>query len=243
LSTAIWGILTGIISGALVAFSVTPTGHSLEVHASQFRGHPTCSDPKWLLQVPDSQIFSDSFFVNSDHSPALTIDGDLRSAWLQWWPTNDLNKGTSRKNNNLIYWVFPQQYDVRLVCVVDGWMDNDLTYKETLPISGAALLKIKPGVPVPVPDNVCRNPHAFKDFIKQGTSYQWQGINVDYATQGLALVICDVSPESEKSRPDLEMAPVPGLDNVSRPLVGLSEIRFYYVPDFCIWPGVCWHTG
>jgi hypothetical protein len=156
---------------------------------------------------------------------------------LQWWTTNDLNNGTRRKNNNLIYWVFAQRYDVRLVCVVDGWMDNSITYKETLPIGSAALLKIKPGVPVPVPDDVCRKPHTFKDFIKQGASYQWQGINVDYETQGLALVICDISPESEKSRPGLETVLDP--NNVSRPLVGLSEIRFYYVPDFCVWPGVC----
>ena len=251
-STLFWGIISGIISGALVSFSITATGHSVEIFtASWFYQHPTCDNPGWLLQVPDTQIFSGSSQYEGDHSPDLTVDGNLRSAWLQWWPKYGLNNGTSRPANNLIYWSFPQQYDVRLVCIVDGWMQNSTTYKITLPIGSAALSTAIPNHPVGTPNEACKKPIKFngslsqlihfKDFLSQGASYEWQQFNVDYETQGLALAICGVSQKSvndrEEGQPSLEKFANPE-NNAPSPLVGLSEIRFYYAPYICAWPGL-----
>ena len=81
------GILTGLITGALVTFAITPTGHSAEFRVLQMANSaksPSCTDPGWLLQVPDDQILANSWYQATDnvpdyktlHTPDLTVDGN-----------------------------------------------------------------------------------------------------------------------------------------------------------------------
>jgi hypothetical protein len=121
------GIVSGLISGALVTFAITATGHSTGVRMLQM-AHlapaPSCTDPGWLLQVPDDQILANSWYAQLDtvqhygilHTADQTVDGNVRTAWLQWWPTAGLSKIPG--SGNYISWSFAQPYDVRLACIL-----------------------------------------------------------------------------------------------------------------------------
>ena len=66
------GILTGLITGAVVTFAITPTGHSAEFRVLQMANSaksPSCTDPGWLLQVPDDQILANSWYQAMDNVP------------------------------------------------------------------------------------------------------------------------------------------------------------------------------
>jgi hypothetical protein len=57
------GIVPGVISGAIVTFAITATGHSSGVRLLQMvrlAKPPTCTNPGWLMQVPDDQILANS---------------------------------------------------------------------------------------------------------------------------------------------------------------------------------------
>jgi hypothetical protein len=60
------GVATGLISGILVAFYVSATGQSALTAIRHHLIKPSCSDPQWLLQVPDSQVFTSAYYMQSD---------------------------------------------------------------------------------------------------------------------------------------------------------------------------------
>jgi hypothetical protein len=238
------GILTGVISGALVAFFLSSTGQATLTATRDGFAAPTCSNPQWLLQVPDNQIFSSAYYVQADsipgydeyHSPGNTIDGNLETSWLQAWPSLTTNMG--RKSSDYIEWSFSQPRNVRLICIVDGWSENSTTYKRTLPIGTATTYVTNSEIPPhdgsPQPSGTCSGSTTrFKDYLGRrglmGFAYQWQPIGFRCVTDNIVLHIDQVSKSSMLNRPNLALHQ---LDGKVSPLVGLSEVRFYYCPAF-----------
>ena len=232
------GLISGVISGALVSFALTPTGHALGVYAFELDPTPNCNNPQWLMQVPDDQIFSNSYYFSPDtlpyygilHVPDSSTDSNLRSSWLQWWPTANMNGGN--RSDNWITWSFPHKYDIRLVCIIDGWTEDSNTYQSTLPIGKATIYSSyasnsKVGIYQLCPPIATQ----FADFINNYT-YQWQATSFNCATNSITLRIDSVDKTSTKARVGhLDMVPEPPPNNkIKMPLVGLSEVRFYYAP-------------
>ena len=236
------GIISGLISGIIVSFLLTPTGHSAGVLLSHFYDQPSCNNPQWLMQVPDDQIFSNSFYQQFDsikrygiyHSPYSSVDGNLQTAWLQWWPTSNITG--NRSSDNYISWTFSHPYDVRLVCVVDGWAENKITFDQTLPIGTADIYSsTSSGKGVPQRSMHCtRTFYRFQDYFNKYT-YKWQGIPFSCLTQEVVLHIDNVNDSSFAARHFLDTSQAPGQTisgaKLMLPFTGLSEVRFYYVPS------------
>jgi hypothetical protein len=108
-------------------------------------GSPSCNNPGWLLQVPDDQILANSWYAATDtlqnygtlHTPDLTVDGNPRSAWLQWWPTSGLS--TNPSSGNYITWQFARPYDIRLVCILNGWEEDSNTFGSVEPVKSVTI--------------------------------------------------------------------------------------------------------
>jgi len=191
---------------------------------------PSCTDPGWLLRVPDDQILANSWYAALDtlphygtlHTPDLTVDGNVRSAWLQWWPTNGLSKSAS--SGNYITWSFAQSYDVRLVCILNGWAEDSTTFNSVEPVKYATIGYKAPGctgTPVKL------NAHTY--------TYSWNKAKLlhNYPTRSLCLQIREPYPENMKQ---LHCTPGPkGHKLPCRPLTGISEVRFYYSPSPLDW--------
>lgn len=60
------GLLTGLISGVVVAFYLSATGQAALTAVRHRFTRPSCSDPQWLLQVPDSDVFASAYYVQYD---------------------------------------------------------------------------------------------------------------------------------------------------------------------------------
>jgi hypothetical protein len=231
------GFISGVISGLLVSFILTPTGHAAGVYVANLNSKPSCRNPQWLMQVPDDQIFSDSYYFSADtlpyygiqHTPDYSVDGDLRTAWLQWWPTTDLNAGDDTKN--WITWSFPHSYDVRLICIINGWQADHETNIETLPIS-RALISSGHASNSEIPNYKLCPPVASRlDDYLHAYTYQWQPVSFSCNTNSVTLTIESVAASSEAARKkSLDKVPEPLLAKTKRPLAGLSEVRFYYAP-------------
>jgi hypothetical protein len=222
------GIVSGVISGAIVTFAITATGHSTGVRLLQMvrlAKPPTCTNPGWLMQVPDDQILANSWYAARDnlqyyqtvHTPDLTVDGNVRTAWLQWWPTGGLSTNTS--SGNYITWSFAQSYDVRLVCILNGWEEDSTTFNYVEPIERATIGNSAPGCSGP---SVKLKVHSY--------SYTWNPVQLphSHSTRLLCLQISSVyrlkkTPTNCAPGPPKHMYPC-------RMLTGLSEVRFYYSP-------------
>jgi hypothetical protein len=227
------GIVSGLISGALVTFSITATGHSAGVRMLQmahWANAPSCTNPGWLLQVPDDQILANSWYAALDtlphyetlHTPDLTVDGNVRTAWLQWWPTEGLSRSAS--SGNYITWAFAQPYDVRLACVLNGWEEDSRTFNSAEPVKYVTMGDTAPG---------CKGTWA-KLKIHSYT-YAWNPVQLSrsHSTRFLCLQIRYPYLVNKKQ---LDCAPGPnGHTRPCRVLTGLSEIRFYYSPAPLSW--------
>jgi hypothetical protein len=213
------------ISGLVLAVSTTSSGKSAESYVLG-RGTPTCADPKWLLQVPDSQIAVTAFYYHQPYSADLTIDGSQSTAWLQWWPTTDFNG--YKPGDNYIRWDFsPVQYNLRLICIADGWNRDILAWSATEPIRRAT---IKLG------SNGC--PAYEKKFSNNGFlggfPAEWQQVRVLCRTSVVSLVV----DSTYKAASPLCVSLPPGVGITGcRPLTGISEVRFYYSPGVLQWVG------
>jgi hypothetical protein len=244
------GILTGLISGALVSFYLTATGQATWTAIHNGLSRPSCANPQWLLQVSDSVIFANAYYVQRDqvpgygflHAASNTVDGSLSTSWLQFWPSPSTHLG-EKASSDYITWAFPQSYDVRLICIVDGWTEDTHTYKATLPIGTATVYVTNssseaPSVGSPAPSGMCASQTPdFKDYMQRngdvGFAYQWQPITFHCVTDNIVLRIDSVSKNSEAFRePFLVESSMYGLQG---PLTGLSEVRFYYCPALLCW--------
>jgi hypothetical protein len=243
-NTWVAGVLTGVISGTMVAFFLSATGQATLTAFRNGFATPTCSNPQWLLQVPNDQVFSSAFYVQADsipgykeyHSPGNTIDGNLETSWLQAWPSLTTNLG--KKSSDYIEWSFSQPRNVRLICIVDGWTENSTTYTRTLPIGTATTYVTGSDIPPrhgsPLPSVTCSSSTTrFKDYLgrggQMGFAYQWQPISFQCVTDNIVLHVDHVSKASMLKRPNLALHQ---LDGQVSPQTGLSEIRFYYCPAF-----------
>src|SRR5690242_12019482 len=114
------GIVTGVISGVLVSFYLTATGQATWIALRHGFATPTCTNPEWLLQVPDSEVFTVAYYVQKDRIPnyeqyhvaSSTVDGDLNTSWLQFWPSPSAHLAGG--SSDYVEWSFAQPYDVRL---------------------------------------------------------------------------------------------------------------------------------
>lgn len=232
-STWFVGIVSGVISGAMVTFAVTATGHSTGVRMlemAQLASPPSCTDPGWLLQVPDDQILANSWYATVDtlrhhgtlHTPDLTVDGNVRTAWLQWWPTNGLSNNTS--SGNYISWSFAQPYDIRLVCILNGWADDSTTFNSVAPVKSATMGYSTPGC---TGTRVNLSTHTF--------TYTWNQVKLSgyHSARELCLQIRRTYPRRAKLL-DCVSGPK-GHERPCRTLTGLSEVRFYYSPALLNW--------
>ena len=243
-SGLISGIVCGLLTSILVSFYFTATGQATLNTITHHLTKPSCNDPQWLLQVPDNAIFASSYYFQQDtipdynslHSPNLTIDGDLNTSWLQFWPSP--STFSSNENSDYIEWTFPQTYDVRLICVVDGWSEDRHTYVATLPIGTAKVYVTNPAAALPpiglpsISNQCASRTEYFKDYLEAdgaiSDSYQWQGVPFHCNTSNIVLHIMGVSSSSMKYRAGrLDQAQ---LGQYKASLTGLSEIRFYYCP-------------
>jgi hypothetical protein len=238
------GTLTGVISGTLVAFFLSGTGQAALATIRGGFANPSCANPQGLLQVPNDQIFANAYYVQADsipgyneyHSPDSTIDGNLGSSWLQFWPSYTTKYG--KESSDYIEWSFSQPHNVRLICIVDGWAENNITYRRTLPIGTATIYvtnsEIPPPVGSPQPSGICSSRTAhFRDYLERGGEMgftdQWQPITFHCVTDNIVLHVDHVPRAWILKRPKLALEQLSGLES---PLTGLSEVRFYYCPAF-----------
>jgi hypothetical protein len=222
------GIVSGVISGAIVTFAITATGHSSGVRLLQMvrlAKPPTCTNPGWLMQVPDDQILANSWYAQLDrlpnyktvHTPDLTVDGNVRTAWLQWWPTTGLS--TNPSSGNYITWSFAQSYDVRLVCILNGWEEDSTTFNNAEPVKSATIGNSAPG---------CLGTHV---KLKVHTySYTWNPVRLSHS-HSTRLLCLQISRVYRVKKTRINCVPGPqGHVHPCRMLTGLSEVRFYYSP-------------
>jgi hypothetical protein len=238
------GVVSGLLTSILVSFYFTATGQATLTAIRHHLTQPSCSNPQWLLQVPDNQIFAGAFYFQKDtiqdygslHTPDLTVDGNLNTAWLQIWPSPSTHK--PKENSDYIEWTFPQRYDIRLICVVDGWTEDRSTYEGTTPIGTAEIYVTKAGsvippIGLPKASGQCKSRmQPFKDYlVRDGAirdSYQWQGVPFHCNTSNIILHITGVAGSSVSYRKGhLDRVQIA---NDNAPMAGLSEIRFYYCP-------------
>jgi hypothetical protein len=214
--------IVGIVAGIVVAFVVTATGHATlsRIGSIVSGAQPSCSDPKWLLQVPDNQITSSAIYVYEDHYPDLTVDGSRYTAWLQWWPTSDFKHNIPQYNR--IAWSLSSSgpYDLRLICIEDGWDRDTLAYGETEAIRNAM---------IGLNEQQCPNHNE----TLSNTYLAWQQVNVSCQTSKVTLYV--KSTYRPAGIPDCVPPPV-GLAAGCRTLTGISEIKFYYSPRLFFWP-------
>lgn len=220
----VYEIVIGVVAGLIATFVFTATGHAMGIYGVDLISHskPTCESPQWLLQIPDNQTRATSYYYATVHTPDLTIDNKLGTAWLQWWPKS----GEGSVYNNIV-WVFDKRYRIQLICIINGWTRDSTTYGNTLPIGSVIIFHPNPNTATQIM-NVCgRKPTQvnFPDYIKEGNSYDWKAVKMNCMTNSLALRIQDVSSSSLKMRSGRLYV---SKDN--EPRVGLSEIRFYYAP-------------
>lgn len=204
------GLLIGILASVVISLAFTPTGRSVWSYLTSNTA-PTCSNPGWLLQVPDNQITAYAYYEYSNHRANLTVDGDRTTAWLQWWPTADFQGNTPQDNR--IHWYLPGTYDLRLICIVDGWTQDNPSYTKTEPIRNAAI------------DLMNKNCHRYKPTFMDN-NWGWQPVNVTCKTSDVVLYVRSVWPAAETP---YCVDPPSGMGDC-RPLTGISEVKFYYSP-------------
>jgi hypothetical protein len=244
------GILTGLISGVVVSFYLTATGQAAFTALRNHFVKPSCANPEWLLQVPSSDVFASAYYMQRDQVPGYgafhvagnTIDGDLGTSWLQFWPS--LSTGSGKSSSDYIEWSFAKHYDVRLICIVNGWTEDVYTYKATLPIGGATVYATDEAAPPPVgspsPSKTCASQNeSFKDYLQKNDTvefaYQWQPITFHCVTNNVILHIDSVSETSIALRDSYLVDS--SLDGHRAPLTGLSEVKIYYCPAvLCLLP-------
>lgn len=233
----ICGILTGLITGALVTFAITPTGHSAEFRVLQMANSaksPSCTDPGWLLQVPDDQILTNSWFQAMDnvpdyktlHTPDLTVDGNPRSAWLQWWPSTGIDDTPG--HGNFISWSFAQSYNIRLVCILNGWDEDSHTFSSAETVKSVTIGNKAPG---------CSGTQKILTIHSYTCTWNEVKLSHSHPTKFLCLQITAPYHETRKTDNLLTCAPVPqgSMGPSCRYLTGISEIRFYYSPSALNW--------
>ena len=232
-------LITGLIVSISIAFYLTPTGQATLTAARHLLAKPTCANQQWLLQVPDNDIFASAYYINYDsipgystyHLPNYTIDGNIGTAWLQRLPATG-------NTSSYIQWSFNRRYDIRLICVVDGWAEDSRTYARTYPIGTGTFYTAKPedqllrtGALVASP-SCPRVTAKFKDYLQTKSfvndAYQWQSVSVHCLTGNVVLYLDRVSETSVRNRRHLVWGP-------AEPLTGISEIRFYYCPTILCW--------
>jgi hypothetical protein len=208
------------VASLVIALLATTSGKSTEAFLLN-SGTPTCSDPNWLVQVPDNQIAVSAFYVYGAHSSDLTIDGNQNTAWLQWWPTTGF--GNNKPQDNYIEWDFsPLKYNLRLICIVDGWNQNIVTFDSIEPIRKASFDLQSTGCPV--------YQKTFNDNgYMGGLVAEWQPVKIRCRASQVRLVVDSVY----NAVSPLCVAPPFGTGTTEcRPLTGITEIRFYYSPDW-----------
>jgi hypothetical protein len=229
-SSVFQGIIPGIISGLLVSFFITSTGHSAGIRILEFvhfQKTPNCNDPGWLLQVPDDQILANSYYATADtlryhgtlHTADLTVDGNVRTAWLQWWPTDSFGHTSYRRN--YITWSLSRRYDVRLVCILNGWTETSHTFDDVEPVKTGSIGVI---------DKECNQTPV---LLKTRTyTYDWNPVRMTFGpTKFLCMQILSTYPAFS---PDCVPGPLRH-ERPCRPMTGLSEVRFYYSPAVLNW--------
>jgi len=220
------GGVLGKIAGALVAVFglvlavlTTAAGKSTEAFLLG-SGNPTCADPKWLLQIPDDQISVNAFYVRQPDSADLTIDGSQNTAWLQWWPTTKF-KGNKPKDNYIEWSFAPIRYNLRLICIADGWNQDIVAWSSTELIRRATINLKSDGCPI-------YKKKFNNDGFVRGSPDEWQQVKVHCKTSKVHLVVNAtynaVTPLCVPLQPSKATT-----DCV--PLTGITEIRFYYSPD------------
>ena len=232
------GLFTGLVTSTLIAVYFTPTGQASLTAARHWFAKPTCANQQGLLQVPVSDVFANAYYDYWDtipgysvyHRPNYTIDGDLGTAWLQPW-------ATSVKPSSYIEWAFNQRYDIRLICVVDGWTEDSKTYALTYPIGTATVYATNLGNPPPrigrpLTSPLCPSLKAtFRNYLLRNSfvkdPYQWQPVGFHCLTDNIVLFITGVAGEAVRNGKLIWGNP--------EPLTGLSEVRFYYCPSALCW--------
>ncbi len=203
------------VLGILIGLWATSGGKAVGSYVLQ-SGTPTCSNPKWLLLVPENntQITAHAFYEYMDHTARLTVDEDPTTAWLQWWPTTGFKDNTPQDNR--IHWYLSNAYDLRLICIVDGWPKNNPSYTRTEPIQKATIDLMNKGCP--------SYNKTFTDNI-----WGWQQVRVACRTSDVVLYVRSTFRSAQTpycARPPRGAGPTD-----CRALTGISEIKFYYSPD------------
>ena len=210
------------VLGLVLAIMATASGKSAKSYLTS-SGTPTCADPKWLLQVPDNQIYPNAFYVYEPFSAKQTIEDNQNTAWLQWWPTTDF--GGNKPEDNYIQWDFyPSSYNLRLICIIDGWNRDMAAYDSTEPVRKATISLTGNGCPV------YEKKFTNNGFMGVGPA-EWQQVNVLCRTSRVRLVV-----DSTYNAVNPFCAALPGTTDC-KPLTGISEVRFYYSPDLLSWAG------
>lgn len=235
---------TGLVTSIALSFYLSATGQAAMTAVRDGFAKPSCANPQWLLQVPDSEIFAHAYYEQKDvlrdfslfHVAGNTVDGDVNTSWLQFWPSMSTARGEG--SSDYIEWSFSHSYDVRLICVVNGWPEDRDTYTKTLPISTATIYSTDPNSTPPISGSprraaTCAVRQArFADYLDAHGNVrfadQWQPVSFHCITSDVVLRISSVSRASIAKRQSTLATST--LGDYAAPLTGLSEVQFYYCP-------------
>jgi hypothetical protein len=114
-----WAIatVTGVVTSIALAFYLSATGQAAWTAVRDGLAKPSCANPQWLLQVPDSEIFAHAYYEQMDavnnfnlfHVAGNTVDGDVNTSWLQFWPSWSTAQG--KASSDYIEWSFAHSYN------------------------------------------------------------------------------------------------------------------------------------
>ncbi len=121
----VWRAALTIAFAAIAALFLTPWIQSTLTP-------PSCDDPKDLRLVPRSELSATatSFRVkdpnfSATYEPALAIDGDSSTAWVEGNPDTGLNKYGEGQTLTI---ALAHPRDVQLICVINGYTSTQESY-------------------------------------------------------------------------------------------------------------------
>jgi hypothetical protein len=166
-----------------------------------FDGYPSCSDPGWLREVKPTVSHAQKQ-VSDEYAPENTLDDDVRTAWMEKW------RGDG--GPDFIGWQFARRFNIRLVCIRNGWTRDTAVYNGTGRPKSVRLVGYKKSKEI----KSCGKVHRFDADARDYKAYQTLRFACDRAS-GAGLYIRSGYP------PD-------GQPLLTGTYVAISDVRFYY---------------
>lgn len=119
----VWKSVLTVGLGVFAALAVTP-------FIQDALTHPSCDDPRALHLVLRSEMTATASGQNPEeqgasYEPALAVDGDSSTAWVEGMPDSDARKYGEGETLTIS---LARARDVQLVCIINGYAKTPQTY-------------------------------------------------------------------------------------------------------------------